>query len=110
MRQREYVTAVGSNVGALATTGVGKAQPVALERVHPAESETAVRSEDRIGFEVAATPGVDPTATDWVVDGRTGVRSNRTHRSRDYTYAPFLLSLSRRREKVLSVSSSRTES
>ncbi len=72
MRRREYVTAVGSSVGALATTGVGTAQTVALERVHPAESETAVRPGDRIGFEVAATPGVDPTATDWEVDGSEG--------------------------------------
>ncbi|WP_226479703.1 hypothetical protein [Natrinema amylolyticum] len=69
MRRREYVTAVGSGVGALATTGVGSAGTVSLERVFPRESATAVRPGDRIGFEVAASPGVDAPAADWRVDG-----------------------------------------
>ncbi|WP_222918425.1 hypothetical protein [Natrinema sp. SYSU A 869] len=69
MRRREYVTAVGSSVGVLATTGVGTAQTASLERVYPADSETAVRPGDRIGFEVVATPGVDSPAADWRVDG-----------------------------------------
>jgi hypothetical protein len=69
MRRREYVTAVGSSVGAIATTGVGGAQTGTLERVVPAERTTAVRPGDGIGFEIAATPGVEPRATDWQVDG-----------------------------------------
>ncbi|WP_226042241.1 hypothetical protein [Natrinema sp. DC36] len=72
MRRREYVTAVGSSVGAIATTRVGGAQTSALERVVPAERTTAVRPGDGIGFEAAASPGVEPQAADWRVDGPDG--------------------------------------
>lgn len=69
MHRREYVTAVGSSVGALATTGVGHAQTGSLERVCPAATATTVRPGDDIVFEVTASPGVEPQAVDWRVDG-----------------------------------------
>ncbi|QLK26666.1 hypothetical protein HYG81_03345 [Natrinema zhouii] len=72
MRRREYVTAVGSSVGAIATTGIGGAQTRTLKRVFPAERTTAVRPGDGIGFEIAATPGVEPQTADWRVDGPDG--------------------------------------
>ncbi|PCR90027.1 COG1361 family protein [Natrinema ejinorense] len=72
MRRREYVTAVGSTAGAFATAGVGGAQTGSLERVCPTERATAVRPGDDILFEAAATPPVEPSATDWRVDGADG--------------------------------------
>ncbi|MFD1564254.1 CARDB domain-containing protein [Haloarchaeobius amylolyticus] len=68
MRRREYVTAVGSSVGALTATGIGQAQR-RLERVLPADSDTAVRPGGELVFEAAATPGFDPPATEWWIDG-----------------------------------------
>ena len=70
MRRREYVTAVGSSVGALTATGSGRAQQRRLERVSPADGDTAVRPGGELVFEAAATPGVDPTAVEWWIDGR----------------------------------------
>ncbi|QCS42161.1 hypothetical protein [Natrinema versiforme] len=72
MRRREYVTAVGSSVGALAATGVGHAQTGSLERVCPAATATTVRPGDDVVFEAAASPGVEPQAADWRVDGPDG--------------------------------------
>ncbi|MDF9746049.1 hypothetical protein [Natrinema salsiterrestre] len=72
MRRREYVTAVGGSVGALASTRIGTAQTVSLERVCPVDDATAVRPGGEILFEAAAAPGVEPTATEWRIDGPDG--------------------------------------
>ncbi|WP_226007234.1 hypothetical protein [Natrinema salinisoli] len=72
MRRREYVTAVGGSMGALAPTRVGTAQTVSLERVCPVDDATTVRPGGEILFEAAATPGVEPTATEWRIDASTG--------------------------------------
>ena len=69
MRRRDYITTVGSGVGALATTGVGQAQTSSLERVCPAEGSTTVRPGGEVVFEAAASPGVDPSAAEWRVEG-----------------------------------------
>jgi hypothetical protein len=69
MRRREYVTAVGSGVGALATAGTGRTQGRTLERVCPTDGRTAVRPGDGVTFEVGVADGVGPSAADWAVDG-----------------------------------------
>ncbi len=70
MHRRDYVTAVGSSVSVLTTTRIGRAQPRRLERVTPADGDTAVQPGGEVVFEAAATPGVDPTAVEWLIDGR----------------------------------------
>ncbi len=67
MHRREYVTAVGT-VGALATVGAGRTQR-ALERDCPVDEATSVRPGEDVVFEAVATPGVEPTAAEWTVDG-----------------------------------------
>lgn len=70
MHRREYVTAVGT-VGALATLGTGRAQR-ALERGCPVDGATSVRPGEDVVFEAAATPGIEPSAAEWTVDGPGG--------------------------------------
>ena len=70
MHRRDYVTAVGSSVSALTATRIGRAQPRRLERVLPADGDTAVQPGGEVVFEAAAAPGIDPTAVEWWVDGR----------------------------------------
>ncbi|WP_254764699.1 hypothetical protein [Natrinema marinum] len=69
MRRRDYVTTVGSGVGALATTGLGGAQTDRLDRVCPANRATAVRPGAQVVFEAAASSSVDPSTTDWRIEG-----------------------------------------
>ncbi len=69
MRRRDYITTVGSGVGVLATTDLGRAQSEQLDRVCPADSTTAVRPGNEAVFEASASSAVDPSTTDWRVEG-----------------------------------------
>ncbi|MDS0475046.1 hypothetical protein [Natrinema sp. 1APR25-10V2] len=69
MRRRDYITTVGSGVGVLATVDLGRAQSEQLDRVCPADSTTAVRPGNEVVFEAAASSAVDPSTTDWRVEG-----------------------------------------
>ncbi|OAQ54359.1 hypothetical protein HTG_02105 [Natrinema mahii] len=67
MRRRDYVTAVGSSVGALGM-GIGT-QSISLERGCPVDDATSVRPGADVVFEAVATPGVEPATAEWTVDG-----------------------------------------
>ncbi|WP_408958026.1 hypothetical protein [Natrinema sp. 74] len=69
MRRRDYITTVGSGVGVLATTGVGQAQTERLDRVCPETDATAVRPGNNVVFEAVASSAVDPSTTEWRVEG-----------------------------------------